>query len=64
MISKKLLTAREAAAMLGVSKTFLDRDRWSGATIPFVRIGTRTDRYNPDVIHKVREKQTSASMKV
>ena len=40
-----LLTTRDAAAYLGVSKAFLERDRWAGARIPFVRIGTRAVRY-------------------
>jgi len=33
------------AAYLGVSKAFLERDRWAGARIPFVRIGSRAVRY-------------------
>lgn len=41
----KLLTTKDAAIMLGVSKAFLERDRWAGARIPFIRIGTRAIRY-------------------
>lgn len=41
----RLLTTAQAAAYLGVSKAFLERDRWAGARIPFVRIG-RTIRYD------------------
>lgn len=40
-----LLTTSEAAAYLCVSKAFLERDRWAGARIPFVRVGTRAVRY-------------------
>lgn len=40
-----LLTTKEAAALLGVSKAFLERDRWAGATIPFIRVGNRGVRY-------------------
>ena len=40
-----LLTTQEAATFLGVSKAFLVRDRWAGAKIPFVRVGSRTVRY-------------------
>ena len=40
-----LLTTKEAAAFLGVSKAFLERDRWAGAEIPFVRVGSRAVRY-------------------
>lgn len=41
----KLLTTKEAARFLGVSEAFLERDRWAGATIPFVRVGSRAVRY-------------------
>lgn len=41
----KLLTTREAAPLLGVSEAFLERDRWAGAKVPFVRIGSRAVRY-------------------
>ena len=40
-----LLTTKEAARYLGVSTAFLERDRWAGARIPFIKIGTRTVRY-------------------
>ena len=41
----RLLTTKEAAAYLGVSAAFLERDRWAGARIAFVRIGSRAVRY-------------------
>ena len=41
----RLLTTKEAATYLGVSAAFLERDRWAGARIPFVRIGSRAVRY-------------------
>ena len=40
-----LLSTKEAARLLGVSKAFLDRDRWAGARIPFIRVGARAVRY-------------------
>ncbi len=42
---QKLLTTEEAAEFLGMSPQFLERDRWKGATIPFVRVGSRSIRY-------------------
>ena len=42
---EKLLTTKEAARFLGVSEAFLERDRWAGADIPFVRVGSRAVRY-------------------
>ena len=41
----ELLTTKQAAELLGVSMAFLERDRRAGATVPFVRIGSRTVRY-------------------
>ncbi|MEW8525573.1 MAG: helix-turn-helix domain-containing protein [Candidatus Thiodiazotropha endolucinida] len=40
-----LLTTEEAADYLGVSKAFLERDRWAGARIPFIKVGSRAVRY-------------------
>ena len=42
-----LLTTKEAAPILGVSVAFLERDRWAGARIPFIRVGSRAVRYRP-----------------
>jgi excisionase family DNA binding protein len=44
-MSAALLTTGEAARYLGVSKAFLERDRWAGARILFVRVGARAVRY-------------------
>ena len=41
----RLFTTLEAANILGVSKAFLERDRWAGAKIPFIKIGSRAVRY-------------------
>ena len=39
-----LLTTKQAAQILGVSIAFLERDRWAGARVPFIKIGSRADR--------------------
>lgn len=44
-MNHKLLTTDQAASYLGVSKAFLERDRWAGARIPFIKVGTRAVRY-------------------
>lgn len=41
----KLLNTKQAAEYLGISSAFLERDRWAGAQVPFVKIGTRSVRY-------------------
>lgn len=46
-MSCSLLNTNQAAAYLGVSKSFLEKDRWRGATIPFVKVGRRTIKYRP-----------------
>ena len=44
-MKENLLTTAEAAKYLGMSIAFLERDRWAGAEIPFVRVGARAVRY-------------------
>jgi len=40
-----LLNTTQAAQYLTVSKAFLERDRWAGARIPFIKVGSRAVRY-------------------
>lgn len=44
-MNNKLLHTAQAANYLGVSKAFLERDRWAGARIPFIKVGSRAVRY-------------------
>ncbi len=44
-MTSKLMTTTDAAEYLGVSKAFLERDRWAGARIPFVQVGSKAVRY-------------------
>lgn len=44
-MNRHLLTTKQAADILGVSQSFLERDRWAGAQIPFIRVGKRCVRY-------------------
>ena len=44
-MNSRLLTTAEAAEILCVSRAFLERDRWAGAQVPFVRVGSRAIRY-------------------
>lgn len=48
----KLLTTVEAAEYLGLSKAYLERDRWQGAIVPYLRIGQRTIRYRKSDLDK------------
>ena len=44
-MNKSLMTTKEAASYLGVSCAFLERDRWAGARVPFIKVGSRAVRY-------------------
>lgn len=56
-----LLSTKEAARYLGVSKAFLDRDRWAGARIPFIRVGSRAVRYRVEDLESYVARQTRRS---
>ncbi len=49
-MQNKLLTTAEAAKFLGMSEAFLERDRWAGARIPFIRVGARAVRYELETL--------------
>lgn len=59
MNSRNLLTTQQAADILGVSKAFLEKDRWAGAKIPFVKLGkTRAVRYKLEDLENFINSQT------
>lgn len=41
----QILDTKQAAAFIGMSVAFLERDRWAGARIPFIKMGARAVRY-------------------
>jgi len=45
MNHQHLLTTAEAADFLCVSVAFLERDRWAGARVPYIKVGARAVRY-------------------
>jgi excisionase family DNA binding protein len=60
-MSHPLLTNSEAALYLSVSNAFLERDRWAGARIPFIKIGSRAVRYRKSDLDKFIEGQVRTS---
>ena len=44
-MTKAIMNTTEAADYLQVSKAFLERDRWAGAKVPFIKMGSRAVRY-------------------
>ena len=60
-MTNSLFNTKEAADYLGVSKAFLERDRWAGARIPFIKVGSRTVRYRLSDLNDYIEKQVRLS---
>lgn len=60
-MSRKLLTTPEAAQVLNVSPAFLERDRWAGARIPFIKLSARTVRYAPEALDEYLASRTRLS---
>lgn len=60
-MSEKLLTTKEAARLLAVSQAFLERDRWAGAKIPFIKVGNRAVRYRLTDLSTFLDSRVSSS---
>ena len=61
---RRLITTTDAAKFLGVSKAFLERDRWAGARIPFVRVGSRGIRYEVSALETYIQQRTELTTNV
>jgi excisionase family DNA binding protein len=64
-MSNRLITTKEAAQYLGVSAAFLERDRWAGARIPFIRVGSRAVRYRTSDLEtyvSTRERRSTSEL--
>ena len=57
-MTKKLIGQKEAANYLNLSEATLERDRWRGGDIPFVRIGLRSIRYDMEQLDQYIERKT------
>lgn len=57
----QLLKTKQAAEYLGLSKAFLERDRWAGAKVPFIKIGDRAVRYRLEDLNTYIEARTRKS---
>lgn len=56
-MGEHLLNTAEAAKFLGVSKAFLERDRWAGARVQFIKVGSRAVRYRLSDLEEYIEQQ-------
>ena len=61
MIMEQLLNTKQAANYLSVSAAFLERDRWAGARIQFVKLGSRSIRYRQQDLDNYIEQQLRSS---
>ena len=53
-----LIKQSEAAEYLGLSEATLERDRWRGGNIPFIRIGARAIRYDLEQLNEYIDRNT------
>jgi predicted DNA-binding transcriptional regulator AlpA len=60
-MTDRLLNTKEAANVLSVSKAFLERDRWAGARVPFIKVGSRAVRYRLSDLNDYINKQVRLS---
>jgi hypothetical protein len=53
-----LIKQSEAAIYLGLSEATLERDRWRGGDIPYIRVGSRSIRYDLNLLNEYLESKT------
>jgi excisionase family DNA binding protein len=53
-----LIKQDEAASYLGLSEATLERDRWRGGDIPYVKVGPRAIRYDFEQLDEYIESKT------
>ena len=54
-MSKRLVGQKEAAEYLGLSEATLERDRWRGGNIPYIRVGPRAIRYDLEQLNEYKK---------
>jgi excisionase family DNA binding protein len=53
-----LIKQSEAASYLGLSEATLERDRWRGGDIPYVKVGPRAIRYDLEQLDEYIDRKT------
>ena len=53
-----LIKQSEAASYLGLSEATLERDRWRGGEIPYIKVGPRAIRYDLNQLNAYLETKT------
>ena len=57
-ITHGFIKQSEAASYLGLSEATLERDRWRGGEIPYIRVGPRSIRYDLSQLNEYLESKT------
>jgi excisionase family DNA binding protein len=57
-MTSRLIKQSEAASYLGLSEATLERDRWRGGDIPYIRVGPRAIRYDLSQLNQYVERKT------
>jgi hypothetical protein len=57
-LRKNLVKQKEAAECLGLSEATLERDRWRGGDIPYIKVGPRAIRYDLNQLDAYLETKT------
>jgi excisionase family DNA binding protein len=57
-MSRKLIGQKEASEYLSLSEATLERDRWRGGDIPYIRVGPRSIRYDMEQLDQYIERKT------
>tara|TARA_B100001123_G_C15183907_1_gene976502 strand:- start:271 stop:480 length:210 start_codon:yes stop_codon:yes gene_type:complete len=61
-LKKNLVKQDSAATYLGLSEATLERDRWRGGDIPYIKIGPRAIRYDLEQLNKYIERNTVSNI--
>ena len=57
-MNKRLVGQKEAADYLDLSEATLERDRWRGGDIPYIKVGPRAIRYDLNQLDDYLETKT------
>ena len=57
-MNKRLVGQKEAADYLDLSEATLERDRWRGGDIPYIKVGPRAIRYDLSQLDAYLESKT------
>ena len=61
-MNKRLVGQKEADEYLSLSEATMERDRWRGGNIPYIRVGPRSIRYSLDQLEEYVQSRTVGGM--